>query len=391
MRGREFRENRWLKGLNPVDLETCNASSSFLQSGFWGSFKARFGWNARSFEALWENGKNDQDGESTAVRIPLLVIRRRLLPGISFAYVPWGPELPGNFPPDPAARNTALTELAESLKAYLPVNTAFIRFDPPWFSEGAGTPPPELYSPFVHAAADIQAPDTVLINLEGTMDAVLSKMKTKWRYNARLALKRGIVIRQKDEEGLDNFYSLLKETSKRDGISIHSIDYYKALFSHYRDYMSNTNRTEASLAPVIRLYLAEYERLPLAGIIVLFRGREAVYLYGASSNAKRNMMASYALQVRAMTDARDAGCLEYDLFGIPPNEDAAHPMAGLYRFKTGFGGRIIHRPGSWDYAYRPLTMKVFSFLESLRKKQRDFKKKKLAENLVQSPGNPEET
>jgi lipid II:glycine glycyltransferase (peptidoglycan interpeptide bridge formation enzyme) len=54
-------------------------------------------------------------------------------------------------------------------------------------------------------------------------------------------------------------------------------------------------------------------------------------------------------------------------------------MAGLYRFKTGFGGRIIHRPGSWDYPYRPLAMKVFSLLESFRKKLRDWRKRPRAE------------
>jgi lipid II:glycine glycyltransferase (peptidoglycan interpeptide bridge formation enzyme) len=50
-------------------------------------------------------------------------------------------------------------------------------------------------------------------------------------------------------------------------------------------------------------------------------------------------------------------------------------MAGLYRFKTGFGGKIIHRPGSWDYAYRPLACALFSAAERLRKKMRDAKKR----------------
>jgi lipid II:glycine glycyltransferase (peptidoglycan interpeptide bridge formation enzyme) len=49
-------------------------------------------------------------------------------------------------------------------------------------------------------------------------------------------------------------------------------------------------------------------------------------------------------------------------------------MAGLYRFKTSFGGRIIHRPGSWDYTYRPLAKGLFIRAEQLRKKIRDIKK-----------------
>jgi lipid II:glycine glycyltransferase (peptidoglycan interpeptide bridge formation enzyme) len=76
-----------------------------------------------------------------------------------------------------------------------------------------------------------------------------------------------------------------------------------------------------------------------------------------------------------MRDAKAAGCLVYDLFGIPPVDDPNHPMAGLYRFKTGFGGRIVHRPGSWDYPYRPLAKVLYSIAERTRKKLWDLKKK----------------
>ena len=102
--------------------------------------------------------------------------------------------------------------------------------------------------------------------------------------------------------------------------------------------------------------------------MTLFRGREAVYLYGASSDLKRNLMASYVLQLKAIEDAKAYGCINYDLFGIPPNDDPSHPMAGLYRFKTGFGGTIIHRAGSWDYPCRPLIYKAFRMAESSRKR-----------------------
>jgi lipid II:glycine glycyltransferase (peptidoglycan interpeptide bridge formation enzyme) len=294
--------------------------------------------------------------------------------------VPWGPELPEGFPTDDQARTTALAELAESLKGFLPVNTAFIRFDPPWYSEGVGTPAPIIGLPFNRAAANVQAPDTVLVSLEGTKETLLAKMKNKWRYNSRLALKRGVIIRRPDADGLVDFYALLKETARRDHISVHNFSYYKALFTNCREYQDKAAAVPplllaGSIVPSLHLYTAEHEGEILAAIVVLFRGKEAVYLYGASSNNKRNLMAPYALQVRAMLDAMEAGCKEYDLFGIPPSEDPLHPMAGLYRFKTGFGGRIIHRPGSWDYPYRPLAMKVFSLLESFRKKLRDFRKR----------------
>ncbi|MNV56703.1 FemAB family protein [compost metagenome] len=60
-------------------------------------------------------------------------------------------------------------------------------------------------------------------------------------------------------------------------------------------------------------------------------------------------MATYALQWEAMKIAKNKGCIEYDMFGVAPNPDPSHPLHGLYKFKTGFGGELYHRMGCWDY------------------------------------------
>ncbi|MHB9293775.1 putative Lipid II:glycine glycyltransferase [Hollandina sp. SP2] len=352
---------QYLKSILPTDLTQCNQANSFLQSGFWGSFKARFGWNTRAFLADW--------GE-WGIR-PLLLIRRRLGLWFSFAYVPWGPELPEDFPAQDDARNQALQELAGALQVFLPENTAFIRFDPPWYTEGPETAPPKIYPPFSPAGADVQPADTVLVDLTCSEEGILKTMKSKWRYNIQLAHKKGVLVRQAEEEEVNRFYALLKETAKRDSIAIHSSEYYTSLFIHHREYAQEGREREAM---DLRLYLAEHEGELIAALVVLFRGNTGVYLYGASSDHKRNLMAPYALQWKAMRDARSRGCEVYDLFGIPPQEDPNHPMSGLYRFKTGFGGRIIHRPGSWDYTYRPLVRSVFNALEVFRKRIRQVKR-----------------
>ncbi|MDR2158593.1 MAG: peptidoglycan bridge formation glycyltransferase FemA/FemB family protein [Treponema sp.] len=360
----------------PAELSVCDGASSFLQSGFWGTFKARFGWEPLAFLV----GRGEAGGPR-----PLLIIRRPLGPGLSFAYAPWGPEWDDPAPDagegDP--RPPALAELARRLAPRLPKDTAFIRFDPPWYrEEGAGCSGEGLGRPFRRAAADVQPPDTVIVDLRPPPEALLAAMKPKTRYNIGLAAKRGVTARRAGEGELDVFYRLLSETSRRDGIAVHGIEYYRGLFELARTYGGGRQGKGAGegpgfpAAPDLRLYLAEYEGEALAAVVTLFRGAGAVYLYGASSDRHRNLMAPYLLQWRAMTDARAAGCRFYDLFGIPPGDDPGHPMAGLYRFKTGFGGRIIHRPGSWDYALRPLGAALFHAAEYARKRFRDRKKRR---------------
>jgi lipid II:glycine glycyltransferase (peptidoglycan interpeptide bridge formation enzyme) len=352
------KEMEVLMSLQRADISICDEARSFLQSGFWGSFKASFGWEALAFRVAWKTGAGGPE-EDCVCEKPLLLLRRNLAPGFSLAYVPWGPELPACY----TNMEKALRELAASLKKVLPKDTAFIRFDPPWPLDKTFA----MQTPFIRSAVDIQAPDTVILDLSGSMESLLEQMKPKWRYNIRLAQKKGINIISCGREKTDIFYNLLKETALRDNISIHSINYYEALFECSR---------YGGINPDIRLYLAEHENDIIAGIITLFRGREAVYLYGASSNNKRNLMAPYALQFKAMEDARACGCLEYDLFGIPPNTDPSHPMAGLRLFKTGFGGKIIHRPGSWDYPCRFIVYRFFRLAEFLRQNLKRLRKRR---------------
>ncbi|MDR3248043.1 MAG: peptidoglycan bridge formation glycyltransferase FemA/FemB family protein, partial [Treponema sp.] len=351
-------DGRFLEKVEPADLAFCDQALTFLQSGFWGGFKARFEWKTWPFLVRWavDAGESPEVGGSKT-ETPLLVMTRPLALGIAFAYVPWGPPL-GPPPGSDALRTRALAELAGALRPHLPRNISFIRFDPPWHTQGPSVPAPVIGPPFVRAGSDIQAPDTVLVDLSPSPEKILAGMKPKWRYNIGLAAKKGVTVRclrppQKNapneatgglgaalEQGLATFYALLRETALRDGIAVHGLDYYRGLFVQCAEYPA------AGPAPVdIRLYLAEYreesaEPAPqcLAGIVTLFRGREGVYLYGASSNRYRNLMAPYALQWQAMRDAKAYGCVAYDLFGIPPSDDPQHPMAGLYRFKTGFIG-----------------------------------------------------
>ena len=348
----------FIKEIKTADLSVCADADTFLQSSMWGEFKSRFGWKPNAFLIKWEGGEEK----------PLLAISRKIAPGFSFVYVPWGPELPNDFPSD--KKHFALCELAVKLKKYLLKKTVFIRFDPPWYDENSAMFSGDeaqtfLFTGLKRPAADIQPPDTVLVDISLPAEKILENMKPKWRYNISLAEKKGVIVKACGAEDLETFYSLLKETSKRDGILIHGIDYYKTLFE-----LCETEKDEK-----LNLYIASHEEQAIAAIAVLFRKDCATYLYGASSDKKRNLMPSYALQWKAMQDAKEAGCKIYDLFGIPPDDNPNHPMAGLYRFKTGFGGQVVHRPGSWDYPYKTFFYSLFNLAEKARKKMRDRKKR----------------
>jgi lipid II:glycine glycyltransferase (peptidoglycan interpeptide bridge formation enzyme) len=349
----------------------ADRAQSFLQSRFWGDFKAEFGWKPLSFEL-----------EVDSAQSSLLVLIRRMPAGFSFAYIPHGPELDLA----EAERSSSLARIAEALRPFLPKTCLFIRFDPQWYEveaprgegEEAALAPkrPGLGSPLRRAAADVQPPDTVLVDLGPSEELILAAMKPKWRYNIRLAEKKGVVVEEAGAEAIPVFYELYRATSERDKIALHPERYYRRLFELASERRAAEKLASSAGAPDIRLWVARHEGRALAAIITLFRGGRAVYLYGASSDEERNLMPTYALQWAAMRAAKAASCLEYDLFGIPPTDDPEHPMAGLYRFKTGFGGKLIHRAGSWDYALSGPIYGLFRLAEKARTWWfKDFKKR----------------
>ena len=96
----------------------------------------------------------------------------------------------------------------------------------------------------------------------------------------------------------------------------------------------------------------------LAGIFLGIFARQALYLYGASSNEQRQLMPNYLLQWEAIRRAKQQGALLYDFWGIPDTDAEEEAMAGVYRFKRGWGGRVVQFLGCYEYTYRPLAMKL---------------------------------
>jgi lipid II:glycine glycyltransferase (peptidoglycan interpeptide bridge formation enzyme) len=347
---------------------SADLASSFLQSDFWGDFKAEYGWTPLLLEI---ETRETVEAVHEGAKLPLLLLINRLPAASSFAYIPLGPELELRV----EERAPFFAELSEKLRPHLPKGCIFIRYDPPWrvvetiapddedvARAGGALTRPFIGPPLRRAAVDVQPPDTVLVDLRPAEEEILAAMKAKWRYNVRYAEKKGIVVEEAGKESISIFYELNRATAARDRIALRPESYYARLFSLASERRASGNPG----APDVRLWIAKHEGRALAANITLFRGAEAVYLYGASSDEERRLMPTYALQWAAMRAAKACGCLEYDLYGIPPTDDPEHPMAGLYRFKTGFGGVIAHRAGSWDFPLRPVAYEGFRVAEKAR-------------------------
>lgn len=342
--------------VKPKNIHKLFPTDILFQTSYWGHVKHRLGYKPAAFDFSSSIG---QKGD-------LLVLVKPLDQNHAAAYVPQGPESG----PDPEKYGLFLEALSQALIKHMDSNVVFIRYDLPWESPDAaesvdgqpwpGHPPQRLRELRMNIGTstwnlrksdfDLTVADALIVDLARTEEEILSAMKPKTRYNIRLAQRKGIRVFNASAEMLPTFYDLYQQTARRNGFNPGSYHHFSALFSTLSHHPGSSE---------ILFLLAAIDRDILAGAIIAVSGRRALYLFGASSNKHRNLMGSYAVHWEGMKSARKKGCLTYDMGSVSPFPDPGHPFYGMHRFKTGFGGKIVHRNGSWDYPFKRHGYDIF--------------------------------
>jgi peptidoglycan pentaglycine glycine transferase (the first glycine) len=316
---------------------TANEDGHLLQSYAWGEFKARYGWSVERFVA-------NAGGELAAAQVLW-----RNTPLGAVGYIPRGPATSAS--PDVRATQALLTGIAQraaSRKAIL-LKAEPNRRDP--------APLPDLE--FRPSTQTVQPVATLMIDLQLDLDELSARQHPKTRYNVHLAIKKSVRVRHGDRSDIAAFSSLMEETGQRNRFAVRSSDYYRDAIE--------------LLGDNAELLLAEHDGDLLAGMLLAKFNGEAIYLYGASTSHKRNLMPTHLLQWEAIRRAKEQGLLRYDMWAVPaelaaaadanPNAagyeselpeaktDQQEGLWGVYRFKRGFGGRLIAYCGAYDYVY----------------------------------------
>lgn len=314
---------------------TTHAYGHFLQSWGWGDLKALAGWHPVRL-ALW-------DGEIMVAAAQ--VLRKTVSPlPLSLghlAYIPRGPVLDWQ---QPALYETFFALLDTYLRRQ---GAVVLRWDPDVADDTAVY---QSLQKYLRARGSRNVPPvqplrTIVLDLEPPEERLLAQMKEKWRYNIRLGTRKGVTIRvAQSSEDVRSWYQLLQTTGERDQFGVHNENYYVWVWETFAP------RNE------LRLLLAEHNGTLLAGIFVSVLGGQAIYLYGASSNEQRQLMPNYVLQWEAIRWAKQRGARLYDFWGIPATDSEDEAMSGVYRFKRGWGGRILRYAGGYEHVYRPLIM-----------------------------------
>ncbi|MFZ0545070.1 MAG: peptidoglycan bridge formation glycyltransferase FemA/FemB family protein [Candidatus Promineifilaceae bacterium] len=318
---------------------------SILQTTNWARLKSSFGWRSNR---VWLR----KDGRLVAGA--QVLVRSAAFGMMKVAYVPHGPLVDWS---DDEQVNVAFNQL--DFSAY-ELGAGMLKMEPLlWHSEMA----PAAWEALCEREGSlantdtIQPPRTILVDLRPSEDDILAAMKSKTRYNIRLAEKKGVTVRVGTAEDIRIFNQLMFVTGRRNEFGVHEPLYYKTAYDLFAPQQA-------------ALFIAEYEEKPLAAIMVFTLGDKAAYLYGASSNEERQRMPTYAVQWAAVQWAKDRGCTSYDLWGVPDEpEDTLEAqfterddgLWGVYRFKRGFGGQVVRTVGTADRVYNKLVYRLYQW------------------------------
>lgn len=174
---------------------------------------------------------------------------------------------------------------------------------------------------------------TVVIDLTGGEDAILSRMKPRGRRDVRKAL-RECALSFGDEtaralESFDEYYEVMVETGARDGFTPAPIEDYRSMLR--------------VLGPEhCRLFAGRDGDQVVTWTIATISGTRATRYYGASRSCDARFLATDRLIFFECCELARMGCTEYDQMGI--GSEFAPETLNLNTFKTKFakdGVRMI--------------------------------------------------
>ncbi len=303
-----------------------------LQSWAWGDFREDTGVETRRLIGF--------DGSEPVGQIE-----------VTFHAVPHTPYTIGYYPkgvwPDDL-QLAALKDLGQREKAL------FIKLEP-----DVSTPPKNkadiegLRSILVDAGCFLGRPlftkYSFLLDLTQSEDELLAKMKSKTRYNIRLAEKRGVeVVEDNSDEAFEAYLSLLSETTHRQKFYAHGEKYHRKMWKHMR------------AAGIARLLKATYQGKVLTAWVLFYYKNRLYYPYGASSREFREVMASNLVMWKAMQLGKSLGATTFDLWGaLGPDPDPKDPWYGFHNFKLGYGGDLAEFVGSYDLVIQPQLYSLY--------------------------------
>ncbi len=219
---------------------------------------------------------------------------------------------------------------------------------------------------YIHDSWPLTATATDVINLNQPYEKIVANFKSKFRYNLRLAKKKGLKVQQKNGVDLINNPALLRAFTNIFNQRARQI---KSETHSFEELLHTCNSHGDNLYMVYISYPEERsdEGSPhkmIAAALFLFTKDICHYWHNGSTEEGRSLFAPTLIMAEGIKFAKERGCKIFDFEGIYDERfpDQTKRWKGFTRFKEGFGPEKIVFVRPYIKYYSP----VFKFFHFFR-------------------------
>jgi peptidoglycan pentaglycine glycine transferase (the first glycine) len=279
---------------------------SFLQAPLYGRVQAGNGKKVCYFVGR----------DSGEIVLAGLGVRYEAPGGLRYLYFPYGPVV------TEVSADIFASFVAQAKKIAQQLGCGFVRIDNEHFfaSQGSST------SPAVARMSSLQPRSEWLLDISGDEESIWMGLHKHARYNIRLAERAHseYKVYAPADVPMEDFYSLMATTGKRDSFSIFDRSYYEA-------YLAAMTPEDGFVAMV---YIAGQ---PAATALFVMHDAQIHYVFAGSSNDYRKIAPAYFLIWETIKIARDRGCTLFNFGGVQDEVKKLH-LQGVTSFKKRYGG-----------------------------------------------------
>ena len=210
------------------------------------------------------------------------------------------------------------------------------------------------------AVLNLGTATTTILDLTASQAELLAGLRRKTRYSVRQADKRAVTVtEQTDQAGFKQLLDLVWQTARQ-----------RRFTPAPRTQLEQLYQSLAATNNLVVYCAHNSDGQLLSSALIIFWNAEADYLLGANTELGRSQPAAASLQWQAILEAKKRGCSRYNFWGVAPEGQTKHPLAGVTVFKQGFGGQRQEVQAAHDLVIKPLAYRQSWLIEQAHRLKR---------------------
>ena len=247
---------------------------------------------------------------------------------------------------------------------------------------------------------------TFRLSIDKSIDDIISGFHPTTKKIIKKGNPYNLKVIKNDISLIDDFYLTMKQTAKRENISIYDVDYYRNFYLKlHENNMSDLYIVKADIVSLKKSYMETIEKLKkqieyitslnkkneyinqlnkalkekeeldkidvdeltLSSIITAKYDDKVWTIHGGNHSLLRSLNSNYLIYFEIIKDACDEGYRTIDFFGTTGNPNPKGAVYGIHLFKKRLGGDYTEFIGEFDYPTKPVFYFLFKHLIKIKR------------------------